>query len=112
VQSNSKHCKACNRCVVAFDHHCRWLNNCVGARNYWPFFALVSSVMALSTCQFAWALWLVVRSFEEKDTMQPQLQNSYGGDVNYIGWQVCCKLHSTKPRRLLPRRLLLLRSEL
>lgn len=35
------HCRVCRRCVLRMDHHCMWINNCVGHRNYKAFVVLV-----------------------------------------------------------------------
>ena len=48
VSDRSKHCGDCNRCVELFDHHCKWMNNCVGAKNYYKFLLLISLVLVQS----------------------------------------------------------------
>jgi len=41
----AKHCYACDRCVAQWDHHCVWVNNCVGALNHREFYLMLVSML-------------------------------------------------------------------
>ena len=44
VLQRSKHCGYCNRCTSKFDHHCKWINNCIGGQNYNLFLIMVTNI--------------------------------------------------------------------
>lgn len=55
----TKHCKLCAKCVQVFDHHCLYLNTCIGAANYKPFFLLVSLCLLLLSLHITITVFLI-----------------------------------------------------
>uniref|UniRef100_A0A6S8A366 Palmitoyltransferase n=1 Tax=Aplanochytrium stocchinoi TaxID=215587 RepID=A0A6S8A366_9STRA len=54
------HCTVCNNCVQKFDHHCPWIGNCVGKRNYIYFLGFVFSACCLDVYAVALSITDVV----------------------------------------------------
>jgi len=63
----ASHCADCNACVLRFDHHCPFVNNCVGQRNYIFFAWFLSSVTLLGfTVVVGIAVWLQAAGSDDK----------------------------------------------
>ncbi|RMZ96205.1 putative S-acyltransferase 23 [Brachionus plicatilis] len=55
----ASHCRACNRCILAYDHHCPYIQNCVGYKNrpQFFFFVLSSTTLQLLSLYFFYILF-------------------------------------------------------
>ena len=59
-QVTSYHCNRCGRCTEDFDHHCKFLNSCIGGKNYENFLRILITNIIYHSVAIGMGAWIFV----------------------------------------------------
>jgi palmitoyltransferase len=101
--ARSKHCSICKACVAKHDHHCVWVNNCIGRGNYGYFVALLFTLSILLTYGVYLGYVIMTRTLQDTTLRRSQGMTSrshwsVGKDWStYVQLGLClCEGHSNR----------------
>lgn len=78
------HCRICNNCIEKFDHHCPYIGQCIGMRNYKYFLLFISLTSMLCILVFVSSLVVIIRIIKKANEEGNSYWDSLGDQIAAI----------------------------
>ena len=67
-----KHCHICKKCINGFDHHCNWIDNCIGENNVGRFIFFVLMIII----NLIFSYYIAFEAFVSREKLKPTDDNT------------------------------------
>lgn len=84
--ARSKHCSMCDMCVEKFDHHCVWVNQCIGLRNYKYFLTFLFLHAWLCTYGFLAGVAIIIGIVDQERLWTASFTTADGRQIEANWW--------------------------